>query len=392
VPTNMRAVARIILLAIIVDIVLAQTFEDVKIKLGKRSCTCDFAVVKKCIGKAKCDKKCSGKGRVEVGRYELDMKCQKGRCAVSNCQAGAPATEPTTGSGSEPGPTGSGSEPLTGSGSGPEPITGSGSGSGEEPVPITGTGSGSGPPMPPTGGGMDCSCQCSCPQGGGNCDCNCNCPARSPMVTCGSGFTKVCPMMEGRCPDMMFAMCPIVAGVMETRTAQDRMSHEGEGCQCVPNFILSMVPGMPPPGTPVAGRSVISSRAAVQTIIPFGKRECKCKVDCKCVRGDCSKSKIMCDRKCSGVAKKVPIEGCGVVDAKAAKGKVKISSCSCDAGEPTGTGSGSGSGSGPGIVLPTVGPITGSGSGPEPIIPTGTGSGSGPIIGAGVECACVGQM
>jgi len=191
---------------------------------------------------------------------------------------------------------------------------------------------------------------------------------------------------------MMFAMCPIVAGVMETRTAQDRMSHEGEGCQCVPNFILSMVPGMPPPGTPVAGRSVISSRAAVQTIIPFGKRECKCKVDCKCVRGDCSKSKIMCDRKCSGVAKKVPIEGCGVVDAKAAKGKVKISSCSCDAGEPTGTGSGSGSGSGPGIVLPTVGPITGSGSGPEPIIPTGTGSGSGPIIGAGVECACVGQM
>merc|ERR1712142_1398795 len=203
------------------------------IKLGKRSCTCDFAVVKKCIGKAKCDKKCSGKGRVEVGGYELDMKCQKGRCAVSNCQAGAPATEPTTGSGS-----------------------------GEEPVPITGTGSGSGPPMPPTGGGMDCSCQCSCPQGGGNCDCNCNCPARSPMVTCGSGFTKVCPMMEGRCPDMMFAMCPIVAGVMETRTAQDRMSHEGGGCQCVPNFILSMVPGMPPPGTPVAGRSVISSRAA----------------------------------------------------------------------------------------------------------------------------------
>merc|ERR1719481_2363620 len=161
-----------------------------------------------------------------------------------------------------------------------------------------------------------------------------------------------------------------------------------------------MVPGMPPPGTPVAGRSVISSRAAVQTIIPFGKRDCKCKVDCKCVRGDCSKSKIMCDRKCSGVAKKVEIEGCGVMDAKAAKGKVKISSCSCDAG------SGSGSGSGPGIVLPTVGPGTGSGSGPEPIIPTGTGSGSGPepiiptgtgsgsgpIIGAGVECACVGQM
>merc|ERR1719206_913731 len=116
-----------------------------------------------------------------------------------------------------------------------------------------------------------------------------------------------------------------------------------------------MVPGMPAPGTPVAGRSA-TNRAAVT--IPFGKKNCKCK------NGDCSKSKITCDKKCSGVAKAVPIDGCGIIDAKASKGKVNISSCTCVGEEPTGTGSGSG---------PT-GPTTGSGSGPAPTLPT-TGSG-----------------
>merc|ERR1719309_1069379 len=154
-----------------------------------------------------------------------------------------------------------------------------------------------------------------------------------------------------------------------TRTVQDRMSHAGEGCQCVPDFLLAMVPGMPAPGTPVAGRSAsVSNRAAVT--IPFGKRECKCEVDCKCAKGSCAKSKITCDKKCSGTAKKVPIDGCGVVDAKAAKGKVKISKCTCGGEEP-------GSGSGP------TEPITGPG-------PTGSGSGSGPM--PMPRCACVGMM
>merc|ERR1719153_2116281 len=95
-----------------------------------------------------------------------------------------------------------------------------------------------------------------------------------------------------------------------------RMSHGGEGCHCYPDFLLAMVPGMPAPGTPVAGRSAgVANRAAVT--IPFGKKKCKCEVDCKCTK-----------------------DSCGVVTAKAAKGKVKISECTCG-GEPTGTGSGS---------------------------------------------------
>merc|ERR1711936_386570 len=384
-PINMRTVAGLILVTLIIDISLAVKFTGVEIKLGKRSCTCDFTVVPKdpCTAKAKCDKKCSGKGQVEVEGYEMEMKCSKGKCAVSSCQDGGAATEVPTGSGSEPGsgPTGSGATPLpiTGSGSGATPLPITGSGSGEEPVPITGTGSGSGmPPMPPTGESMPCSCQCSCPEGGAACDCDCNCPVRSPMIYCDSGFTKVCPMMEGEmCPDMMMAVCPDM--MMPMPMPATRMSHGGEGCQCVPDFLLAIVPGMPAPGTPVAGRSAsVSNRAAVT--IPFGKKKCKCEVDCRCMKGSCAKSKITCDKKCSGTAKKVPIDGCGVVDAKAAKGKVKISKCTCGGEEP-------GSGSGP--TEPT-----GSGSGPtEPITgpgPTGSGSGSGPM--PMPRCACVGMM
>merc|ERR1719308_310608 len=125
----MRTVAGLLLVTIIIDLSLAVKYTGVKIKLGKRSCTCDFTVVPKepCTAKAKCDKTCSGKGEVEVVDYELNMQCKKGKCVVSSCQNGGAATVAPTGSGS-------GATPL--------PITGSGSG--EEPVPITGTGSGSG--------------------------------------------------------------------------------------------------------------------------------------------------------------------------------------------------------------------------------------------------------
>lgn len=147
-----------------------------------------------------------------------------------------------------------------------------------------------------------------------------------------------------------------------------------------------MVPGMPAPGDMAAGRS---ARAPVKANILFGKSKCKCTVDCKCAKGSCAKTKISCDKKCSGAAKGVEIKGCGVMDAKAAKGKVKISKCDCGGEEPTGTGSGS-------ELLPPTGsgpvplPITGSGSGPMPLPITGSGSGSEPPMGPGPKCACVG--
>jgi len=267
-------------------------------------------------------------------------------------------------------------------------MTGSGSG----PVTLPITGSGSGPNM---GEGMRCSCNCDCPDGGSNCECACNCPVKAKFLVCGSGFTKVCPMMDNTmCPDMMAAVCPNMAmpmtmGMEQTRKGMNRMSQEGEGkCQCVPDFLLAMVPGMPGPGDMVAGRSAMV-RAPEKATIQFGKLKCKCTVDCKCAKGSCAKSKISCDKKCSGSARGVQVKGCGVLDAKATKGKVKISKCECGGEEPTGTGSGSEplppTGSGP-VTLP----VTGSGSGPVTLPVTGSGSGPEPPMGSGPKCACVG--
>merc|ERR1719318_909734 len=94
-------------------------------------------------------------------------------------------------------------------------------------------------------------------------------------------------------------------GMEQTRKDMNRMSHEGEGkCQCVPDFLLAMVPGMPGPGDMVAGRSAMA-RAPEKATIQFGKLKCK----------------ISCDKKCSGSARGVQVKGCGVLDAKATKGK-----------------------------------------------------------------------
>merc|ERR1712055_1139763 len=132
----------------------ADVFENEKVKLGRRTCTCSFKMDskgKKCAGTAKCDKRCTGTDTVNVKEYSFTLAVKKGKGKISKCTVAAMPTvgpvEPTgTGSGSgpvEPTGTGSGSGPVeptgTGSGSGPVEPTGSGSG----PPPITGSGSGS---------------------------------------------------------------------------------------------------------------------------------------------------------------------------------------------------------------------------------------------------------
>merc|ERR1740128_1131734 len=115
----MRTTAGVILVACIVIPALAIKFPEEKVKLGR----------------AKCDKKCSGKGTVALDGFEIDVKCSKGKCAVSNCKGSEPpvGSQAPTGSGSGPEPL-----PTTGSGSGPEPLPTTGSGSGPEPLPTTG--------------------------------------------------------------------------------------------------------------------------------------------------------------------------------------------------------------------------------------------------------------
>jgi len=330
----------------------------------------------KCSGTAKCDKKCSGTGTVEIGGCSFKLAVKKGKGKISGCACAAQPTE-------APAPTG------TGSGSGETPVPMPGSGSGSEPMPPTG-GSGSGAPAPGAGEGMQCACKCTCPDGSGECDCDCNCPMTSKAVTCAEGFSKVCPMMEGQCPADMDVMCP--NGAMSRMAGGNGGEGSDKGCVCVPDFLMAMVM------KPAAGRSSLDRSKGdkfEKQKVTLGKKKCTCDFDIK--MGTKCSGTAKCDKKCSGTGT-VEIGGCSFKLA-VKKGKGKISGCACANGGNGGAGSGSGSGNGgegagasrcacvskgmggTGPSPPTgsgSGPApTGSGSGSEPAPPTGSGSGSG---------------
>merc|ERR1712055_549723 len=108
----------------------ADVFENEKVKLGRRTCTCSFKMDskgKKCAGTAKCDRRCTGTDTVNVKEYSFTLAVKKGKAKISKCTV---AEMPTVGP-VEPTGTGSGSGPVepTGTGSGSGPVTGSGSGS-----------------------------------------------------------------------------------------------------------------------------------------------------------------------------------------------------------------------------------------------------------------------
>merc|ERR1711963_564380 len=336
-------------------------------------CTCSFDLIAAGTklspkSRAACDKKCSGLAKGvsltgESGVFSFDMSVKKGKAKLMKGVV-VPAS--------------------TGSGSGPMPPTGSGSG----PMPPTGPGSGSGP-IPPNGEGMQCSCKCNCPGNGGECDCNCNCPNPTSPVSCASGFTQVCPMMDGMCPNDMMEVC--IDGMPTTMRSQNRMYGQPQGCQCVPDFLMAL-------GSQLIGQAQTRSAAPEEfkgEAIKVGKRNCKCNFLLFADGTDLGyKSKGNCDKKCSGVAKGVELEGDSgnvyTFDMKAAKGKVTFlkgsvaPAAGSSSGSGIGGGPGSGMGSGPisppsnpcicvGSSSMSPGPMPGSGSGPMP----GSGSGSG---------------
>merc|ERR1711892_577184 len=372
-----------------------ECLEKEKVQLGRKKCVCDLCLDmgEKCKGTAKCDKKCSGSGEVEFGGCTFTLTVKKGKGKISKCSCVIP-TEPTTGSGSGSGET---PVPITGSGSGEQPVPITGSGSGGPPMPITGSGSGA----PPAGGeGMQCSCKCDCPDGSGECDCDCNCPMTSKAVNCAPGFSKVCPMMGDACPQDMEPICPNNAASRMAGGAGDGHMAD-KGCQCVPDFLMDMV--MIKPLAP-AGRMTAVDRAMTKATILVGKKKCKCSYEMNAK--DCKKSKITCDKKCSGKASGVELEdGMYMLDIAVKKGKVTIAKCDVQAAPaPTGTGGGSGGGMGSGsgsggggmggigsrcacvsVGMGGTGPVTPTGSG-SGTVPTGsgsgtvpTGSGSGPV-------------
>merc|ERR1711892_539974 len=396
---TMRFLGMSLLAIVLAATVQAEDFTKEKIQLGKKKCLCDFSldVAEKCKGTAKCDKKCSGSGEVEIGGCSFTLVVKKGKGKISKCSCETAPTLPPTGSGSGETPV-----PMTGSGSGetPVPITGSGSeeppmpitGSGSGPVPITGSGSGA----PTAGGeGMQCSCKCDCPDRSGECDCDCNCPMTSKAVNCAPGFCKVCPMMGDACPQDMEPICPNNAASRMAGGAGD--GHMADrGCQCVPDFLMDMVKIQP---LAPAGRMTAVDRAMTKANIQVGKKKCKCSYEMNAK--NCKKSTITCDKKCSGKASGVELEdGMYMLDIAVKKGKVTIAKCDVQAAPaPTGTGGGSGgmgsgsaSGNGGGgmggigsrcacvsMGMGGTGPApTGSGSGPVTLLPpTGSGSGSG---------------
>merc|ERR1711936_1049886 len=132
-------------------ITAADVIKNEKVKLGKRTCTCTFTMETKgsrCSGQAKCDKKCTGTGAVDVDSYSFTLAVKKGKGKISKCTVAAmPTVGPVE-------PTGSGSGPVpTGSGSGPVPPTGSGSGMENPMSRCTCVGNGGSGPTPPTGSG-----------------------------------------------------------------------------------------------------------------------------------------------------------------------------------------------------------------------------------------------
>merc|ERR1711915_661068 len=326
-------ISLLISLVLLVLSVQADDFKGQKVTLGKRKCTCDFRLDMKetCKGSAKCDKKCSGAGKVEVGGCSFALQVKKGNGKISKCtcQAAQPTIGPITGSGSGP-------APPTGSGSGPSPPVGSGSG--EQPVPLPGSGSGPGPQPPVGGEGMQCACKCDCPQGSGDC----NCPMNSQAVNCAPGFSKVCPMMGDQCPESMEQVCPSMPTTMPMPAG--RMMGAGDrGCQCVPDFLLSLVMGAMTP----AGRSAAADRAMTKVTFKIGKTTCKCQYDIN--EKDCKRSKFACDKKCNGKISGLELDGGNyVMNLMVKKGKVAIQKCEAKTTEPTGTGGGPGSGPGNG--------------------------------------------
>merc|ERR1712123_115582 len=342
---TMRFLGMSLLAIVLAATVQAEDFTKEKIQLGKKKCLCDFSldVAEKCKGTAKCDKKCSGSGEVEIGGCSFTLVVKKGKDKISKCSCETAPTLPPTGSGSGETPV-----PITGSGSEepPMPITGSGSG----PVPITGSGSG----VPPAGGeGMQCTCKCDCPDGSVECDCDCNCPMTSKAVNCAPGFSKVCPMMGDACPQDMEPICPNNAASRMAGGAGD--GHIADrGCQCIPDFLMDMVKIQP---LAPAGRMTAVDRAMTKATIQVGKKKCKCSYEMNAE--NC--------KKCSGKASGVELEdGMYMLDIAVKKGKVTIAKCDVQAA-PTGTGGGSG----------------GMGSG------SASGSGGGGMGGIGSRCACV---
>merc|ERR1711970_1427777 len=287
---------------LLVPAILADTFTGESVKVGKKTCTCDFEFTVAGNGKAKgtgsCDKKCSGnvksmtlnsatysytfgfgvkKGKVKVGKVTA-VEASTGGTTMPFGSGSGTATVLPTGSGSGSGFPGSGTG-MPGSGSGMTGMpTMPGSGSGWTGMPGSGSGwtgmpTGSGSGMP--GGGY----------GGGD---------------CAPGFLKVCPECDGACPMDSMPVCPAPMTMPFVRSLDRMMDTMGsdDGCECVPMVLMQMVMTQ----QEVMGRSL--DRAGGDTFedesVKVGKKTCTCEFTFTVAGNGKARGTGACDKKCSG--------------------------------------------------------------------------------------------
>merc|ERR1712110_839560 len=317
---------------LLVPAILADTFTGERVKVGKKTCTCDFTFTVAGNGKAKgtgaCDKKCSGKVaemtlNSAAYSYTFGFSVKKGKVKVGKVTAvGGSTTATTMPFGSVSGT----ATVLPGSGSG----TGMpGSGSGMTGMP-TMPGSGSGwTGMPGSGSGM--------PGGGyGGGD-------------CAPGFLKVCPEYDGACPMNSMPVCPAPMTMPFVRSLDRTMGQMGsnDGCECVPMVLMQMVMTQ----QEVMGRSL--DRAGGDTFedesVKVGKKTCTCDFTFTVAGNDKARGTGACDKKCSGNVKKMTLNGYEysyTFGFSVKKGKVKVGKVTAVGGSTGGTTTGMPGGSG----------------------------------------------
>merc|ERR1711931_593746 len=299
---------------LLVPAILADTFEGESVKVGKKTCTCDFEFTVAGNGKARgtgaCDKRCSGNVKSmtlnsATYSYTFGFSVKKGKVKVGKVTAVEASTGTTM-------PFGSGSGTATALPTGP----GSGSGSGWTGMPTLPGGSGwTGMPTMPPGGGY----------GYGD---------------CAPGFLKVCPEMDGTCPYDSMAVCPAPMTMPFVRSLDRMMGQMGsnDGCECVPMVLMQMVMTQ----QEVMGRSL--DRASEDTFedekVKVGKKTCTCSFTFTVANNGKAKGTGSCDKKCSGNVKSMTLNsatysytfGFGVK-----KGKVKVGKVEAVGGSTGGT-------------------------------------------------------
>merc|ERR1712088_1181182 len=244
---------------LLVPVILGDTFTGESVKVGKKTCTCDFTFTVAGNGKARgtgsCDKKCSGNVKEmtlnsAAYSYTFGFSVKKGKVKVGKVTAVAGSTGETTM------PFGSGSGTATAL-----------------------------PTMPGSGSGM--------PGGGYGGD-------------CAPGFLKVCPECDGACPMDSMPVCPAPMTMPFVRS--DRMIGQmgsSDGCECVPMVLMQMTQ------QEVMGRSL--DRAGGDTFedesVKVGKKTCTCEFTFTVAGNGKARGTGACDKKCSGNVKEMTLNG-----------------------------------------------------------------------------------